>query len=198
MRATTMRFTPEAAHLCSAGPRRRRAALRLLITMSRLRRIALHSRFFFVTNNLRRGIRPFADHEISLLADALTDVRRRTPFALCGYCLMPDHWHAIVFPFETASISDILMRVKIASCQRIQKLRGGTEGIWQSRFYDHVPRTRGEFDQTLRYMHLNPVRKGLVDDDLGWRWSSARWFLDGTGPVMIDNIRLPLDPWDPI
>ena len=40
-------------------------------------------------------------------------------------------------------------------------------------------------------MHMNPVRRGLVEDPLGWRWSSARWFTDRTGPAELDQIRMP-------
>ena len=120
--------------------------------MSRLRRVAQHSRFFFITCNLERGIRPLCDSEFELLAKALRSVRRKVPFALCGYCFMPDHWHAILLPEACSSISDILMRIKIAAHRRISKARECSQPIWQSRFYDHILHTRAEFDQTLHYM----------------------------------------------
>src|SRR6476646_10038972 len=121
--------------------------------MSRLRRIELHSRFFFTTCNLKRGVPLFADPEFDLLAKAITSVRRKLNFALCGYCFMPDHWHAILLPEDSTSISDILMRVKIAAYRRISKARECSQPIWQSRFYDHILRVRAEFDQNLAYVH---------------------------------------------
>jgi putative transposase len=130
--------------------------------MSRLRRVELHSRFFFVTTNLRRGIRPFSDSEFGILGSAIEVVRSRTKLALCAYCFMPDHWHAIVLPAEGSSISDILMRAKILAQRQISKARLSRDGIWQSRFYDRILRSRREFDETLEYIHQNPVRKGLV------------------------------------
>lgn len=166
--------------------------------MSRLRRIAQHSRFFFITCNLRREVRPFTDAEFALLSTTLVDVRRRTPFALCGYCFMPDHWHAIIFPNEGSSISDILMRVKVGCYQRIRKRRADPAAIWQSRFYDRILRTRREFDETLAYIHENPLRKGIVDDPLAWNWSGARWFADRSGPIEMNEVRLPLNPGDRI
>src|SRR5260370_35217559 len=81
--------------------------------MSRLRRIELHSRFFFITCNLKRGVQPLHDNEFELLARALNSVRRKVAFALCGYCFMTDHWHAILLPEYSTSISAILMRVKM-------------------------------------------------------------------------------------
>ena len=38
---------------------------------------------------------------------------------------------------------------------------------------------------------MNPVGRGLVEDPLAWRWSSARWFTERTGPVKLDQIRMP-------
>ena len=166
--------------------------------MSRLRRIEQHSRFFFVTSNVRTSIRPFADMEFAMLADTLCSVRNKIEVAVCGYCLMPDHWHAILLPGESASISNVLLRVKIASSNRIRNARGNLAPIWQPRFFDHILRTRGEFDQTLEYMHENPVKRALVENSLDWKWSSARWFADQTGPIPIDDVRLPLNPRDRI
>ena len=166
--------------------------------MSRLRRLQLHSRFFFITCNLKRGVRPLDDHEFKLLAKALTSVRRKVPFAICGYCFMPDHWHAILLPEDGTSISDILMRIKIATYQRISKARECPQPIWQSRFCDHILRLRSEFDQTLTYMHENPAVKGLVEDSIDWKWSSAAWYTSRTGLIEIDQVCLPLNALDRI
>jgi len=153
-----------------------------------------HSRFFFITCNVRKGIRPFSQIEFELLANALGSVRCKVDVALCGYCLMPDHWHAVLLPGESAAISDILLRIKTAASNRIRKARHEAAPIWQPRFYDHMIRTRREFDETLNYMHQNPVRKGLVTNSLDWRWSSEQWFLDRSGPLQIDEVKLPLNP----
>ena len=166
--------------------------------MSRLGRLQLHSRFFFITCNLKRGVRPLNDREFTLLAKALTSTRRKAPFALCGYCFMPDHWHAILLPEDGTSISDILMRTKIATYRSISKAREDPQPIWQSRFYDHILRWRSEFDHTLEYMHDNPALKGLVEDSVDWKWSSAAWYANRTGPIEINDVRLPLNPLDRI
>jgi putative transposase len=169
-----------------------------LSLMSRLRRVELHSRSFFITCNLKRGIQPLCDSEIEVLAKALRSVRRKVPFALCGYCFMPDHWHAILLPEACTSISDILMRIKIAAYRRISSARECPRPIWQSRFYDHILHSRAEFDQTLDYVHQNPVVKGLVHDSSNWKWSSAAWYANRTGPIEIDEFRLTLNSLDRI
>jgi putative transposase len=101
-----------------------------------------------------------------------------------------------LLPEECTSVSDVLRRVKIAAYQRIRKERRSHGPMWQSRFYDHILRTRNEFDNALEYIHQNPVRRGLVEDALDWAWSSAAWYAKRTGPIEIDDVRVPLNPLD--
>ena len=89
--------------------------------MSRLRRADLHSRFFFVTTNLLRGRRPFNDREFTVLATILDRTRKRLPFELCGYCFMPDPIHAITFPGETTTISNVMKSFKLATFQSLKR-----------------------------------------------------------------------------
>ena len=98
--------------------------------MFRLRRPIRHSRFFFVTTNLRKGIRPFSEIEFRLLSDSLIVIRKRLPLAVCAYCFMPDHVHAILFPQQDTTISDVMMRFKVAASGRIQPIRG--RAFWQA------------------------------------------------------------------
>jgi len=154
----------------------------------------LHSRFFFVTTNLRRGLRPFHETEFRLLADSLIRTREKVPVALCGYCFMPDHVHAILFPQEETTISGVMMRFKVAASRRIRPIRG--RAFWQARFYDRVLRNRQEYDEADDYIHRNPVRRGWVEDPLQWKWSSARWCAERIGPIATDEVRLPLNPCD--
>jgi len=159
--------------------------------MSRLRRADLHSRFFFVTTNLLRGERVFSGAEFEVMATSLDRLRGRIPFALCAYCFMPDHVHAIVFPEERTTISDVMKRFKLGTFRRLRISGQRSRPFWQSRFHDHALRTRGELDETLEYIHMNPVRKGLVREPQAWRWSSASWFTAGSGPIAMDEVRLP-------
>jgi REP element-mobilizing transposase RayT len=46
--------------------------------------------------------------------------------------------------------------------------------FWQTRFYDYNVRTEKKRVEKLRYMHQNPVKRGLVSAPEDWRWSSYR------------------------
>jgi putative transposase len=60
--------------------------------------------------------------------------------------------------------------------------------FWQARFYDFNVWTERKRMEKLRYIHRNPVTRGLVASPEQWRWSSFRWYLCGEpGPVKIND-----------
>ena len=60
--------------------------------------------------------------------------------------------------------------------------------FWQARFYDFNVWTTKKRVEKLRYMHRNPVRRGLVVSPEQWRWSSYRFYLlDEAGPVRVNS-----------
>ena len=60
--------------------------------------------------------------------------------------------------------------------------------FWQARFYDFNVWTERKRIEKLRYIHRNPVERGLVASPEQWRWSSFRWYLCGEpGPVQIND-----------
>jgi hypothetical protein len=73
----------------------------------------------------------------------------------------------------------------------------GTEGaLWQQQFWDRFVRHGKEFNDRLPYMHLNPVRRELVERPEDWRWSSYNNFAlekatVAACPIQIDYVWLP-------
>jgi putative transposase len=72
-----------------------------------------------------------------------------------------------------------------------KQLRGETGFVgsfWQKRYYDRNVRDEREFVQKLRYLHRNPVKRGLVKEAADWKWSSFRLYaLREIGPVEIES-----------
>lgn len=59
--------------------------------------------------------------------------------------------------------------------------------FWQVRFYDFNVFSNKKYVEKLRYMHRNPVKRGLVQSPELWRWSSYRfYYLGEEGPVRIE------------
>jgi len=139
-----------------------------------------------------------ADPEYQLLAEVLGTARKRLGFALCGYVLMPDHWHALLWPARSLTISRVLHDIKKISALRFNRRRNTSGPIWHHQFWDRFVRHPKEFSDRLEYMHFNPVRRGLVSVPGEWRWSSHNNFAGDAQaiarcPIAIDFVRLPMD-----
>jgi putative transposase len=141
--------------------------------MSRLRRLFLSDHYFFVTVTLLK-VRPrLQDPDFERLAPALTRMRRNHRFLLTAWVFLPDHWHAIIYPPHPLTISRVFQAVKVSSTIAINVRRGEAGELWQGRFFDRALRTVKEYHETVEYIHLNPVRRGLVKKAREWRWSSV-------------------------
>ncbi|MGH9453290.1 MAG: REP-associated tyrosine transposase [Terriglobia bacterium] len=106
-----------------------------------------------------------------MILPSIEESRRRLGFALCVYVLMPDHWHGLLWPSGTLTISRVIQQIKYLSARRINRSRRTRGSLWQHQFWDRFVRHGREFSQRLEYMNMNPVRKGLVAKPDEWRWS---------------------------
>lgn len=161
--------------------------------MSRVKRLLVTGRIFFVTVNLRRPLPSFTEEEFALLVSAVEASRRKLGFALCGYVLMPDHWHALIAVKHPLTISRTLQDIKWHSARGLNWSRKSAGPVWQHQFWDRFVRHENEFGHRLAYMHNNPVRRGLVKHPEEWKWSSYNNFaLDRTRvkqcPIQIDYV----------
>ncbi|QQS09928.1 MAG: transposase [Phycisphaerales bacterium] len=147
------------------------------------------------------------------LARHLERTRARWKFHLYAWVVMPEHVHLLLWPrLPDGPVAKVLHDLKRSTAQEtigwwrgrdagsLAEIRGsdGTIRIWQrGGGYDRNISSLAEFDEKLRYIHENPVCRGLVPRPEDWAWSSARWHAgwggDCTGPVAID----PLPPTRP-
>ncbi len=94
------------------------------------------------------------------------------------------------------TISQVLHDIKKVSARKLHQRRGTEGPLWQHQFWDRFVRHAKELNDRLTYLHLNPVRKGLVQRPEEWPWSSYNNFaLDPAAvrgsPIAIDYVRLP-------
>jgi len=114
-------------------------------------------------------------------------MRNRYRFAVIGYVVMPEHVHLLVSEPLIGNPSIVVQAVKLGFVQR-QKDANRPQQFWQRRFYDfNVWSQRKEIEKS-KYMHRNPVARGLVDEPEQWQWSSYRSYAYGeTGLVRIND-----------
>jgi putative transposase len=141
------------------------------------------------------------DADFQLLAQALREARPRQGFRLTAWVFLPDHWHAILYPPYPLTVSQAMKAVKLSSMILINRRRGEAAELWQGRFFDRALRTVKEYHEKVEYLHLNPVRRGLVLRPQDWRWSSMREYAGGDAAeqerrcgLTIDRVPLPAEP----
>jgi putative transposase len=169
--------------------------------MSKLRRPFLSDRYFFIVVRLLRPREKFTEPDFVLLARAFKRARALHPFHLTAWVFLPDHWHCIGAPVYPVTISLAMKSVKQSSMSAVNPSRGADGELWQPRFFDRALRTVKEYNEKVEYIHLNPVRAGLVSRPEDWRWSSYNEYVGMSADeqnercgLIVDRVRMPSDP----
>jgi len=116
---------------------------------------------------------------------ALERVRKSFALRVYGYVIMPDHVHLLLSEPQRGTLAEALKSLKQGVARR---LIGGAEHFWQKRYYDFNIRNHPQFIEKLRYIHRNPVKRGLCDRAEDWEWSSFRHYATGLeGRVEIES-----------
>ena len=114
---------------------------------------------------------------------SLETMRVRYHFVILGYIVMPEHVHLLVSEPKNAPLSKAIQALKLSvAVQRSQR------PFWQARYYDFNVFTNAKRVEKLKYMHRNPVARGLVAEPDAWAWSSFRHYSMGEiGTVRIES-----------
>ena len=103
----------------------------------------------------------------------LAESKELYPFELFSYCLMPNHFH-VLLRVGDVSLSRIMQRVLTTYAHLINKRSERVGHLFQGRFRSVPCCTDAQLLETLRYIHLNPVRSKLAGRVEEWDWSSHR------------------------
>ena len=145
--------------------------------------------------------------------DVLDGLRSQFGFRLLGWVLMPDHFHLLIQPRPAASTPRLLQQLKQRTAYRLLRaLRGNARHawcrkmlarfrlpetvhdeaeyrVWQRRYYAMNIFTDQKRLEKLRYMHGNPVKRGLVASPEQWQWSSFRFYhLEDASVLRMDRL----------
>jgi putative transposase len=121
-------------------------------------------------------------HSRGCFESSLERVRLSYGLCLYGYVVMPEHVHLLVNEPERGCLSQLLQSLK-QSVARTLALRAA-ESFWQARYYDFNVWSESKFMEKLRYIHRNPVTRGLVKQREDWLWSSFRHYSTGADGVV--------------
>jgi REP-associated tyrosine transposase len=160
----------------------------------------------FVTFSCYRRQAFFHDSRTyDLFSACLERTRKHFQMFVYGCVVMPEHVHLLLSEPEKDTLADAIHFLKLSFTKRLRsQVSAQTAGanlghehehdssgsFWQKRYYDRDVRNHNEFINDLKYIHRNPVRRGLVAQPEDWPWSSYRHYaLDEQRIVTVES------PW---
>jgi len=98
----------------------------------------------------------------------------RFSMRICGYCIMGNHWHLLLWPREDGDLSDFMRWISLTHTQRYHASHGtvGIGHLYQGRFKSFPVQDDSHYLTVLRYIESNPLRASLVERADDWLWSS--------------------------
>ena len=136
--------------------------------------------YFFTVNIVERNKSLLTDH-VDILRKSVFKVRHKQPFEINAWVVLPDHLHAIwTLPEGDVDYSSRWREIKKAFVKQLPKdevlsaarFKEGERGIWQKRFWEHTIRSELDYQNHIDYIHLNPLKHGLVNQVKDWPYSS--------------------------
>jgi putative transposase len=108
----------------------------------------------------------------------LNEAHERTGIRIVAYCLMPNHWHLLLWPRANGELSEVMRWITVTHTQRWHAHRQsfGSGPVYQGRFRSFPVQTDEHFLTVARYVERNALRAKLVKRAEQWQWSSLwRW-----------------------
>jgi len=137
--------------------------------------------YFFTVNLLERGNNDLLVRHIDLLRETIRTVKQRHPFNIHGWVVLPDHIHCVIeLPDNDADFPLRWRLIKMGFSKSLPKTerlsvvrqRRGERGIWQRRYWEHLIKDEADYHAHMDYVHINPVRHGLVTTVVDWPYST--------------------------
>jgi putative transposase len=148
--------------------------------------------YFFTINLQQRKNNDLLVRHIDLLRNSVARVRKHHPFKIHGWVVLPDHMHCIIELPE--GDTDFAMRwqlIKLMFSKGIPReeyrsavqIKRRERGIWQRRYWEHLIRDQQDFNAHMDYIHINPLKHGLVQRVSDWPYSTFhRYVTQGIYP----------------
>jgi putative transposase len=153
---------------------------------SRLKRYQTEGHYHFITFSCYHRL-PYLNNDQARITfeEVLERVRQRHQFFLFGYVIMPEHVHLLLTEPKLQKLSTTM---SILKGETSKLLKASRKQFWQVRYYDFNVLTDKKRIEKLKYIHRNPVERGLVEKPEDWRWSSFTHYLTGEpGRVEIES-----------
>ena len=158
-----------------------------------LPRFHIEGHIYYITTIIYKRLPIFTRSSFIIpLLDSLNFYRYQQEFKLLGYVIMPEHIHLIIWPYGTATVSDIMRDYKTFTSKRIirqakveniadwvaafgqagRETKRSDNKVWQDSYWDENVYTERFLRKKLNYIHRNPLRSGLTEQLANYSYSS--------------------------
>ncbi len=173
------------------------------------KRYRIEGSIYYITSVVYNRLKIFTQPSFIIpLIDSFNYYRFQYSCKLIGFVIMLDHIHLLLYPEKAESITDFMRDFKRFTSGRITrqaKLEGKTEWVeafeqagtetdradfkvWQDSFWEQFIYTEKFLKQKLDYIHMNPVRAGIVESAADYPYSSYRnYYLNDNTLIEIDS-----------
>lgn len=152
------------------------------------RRRYTHGATYFLTVNLENRQSDLLIRHVDILRNAFKTVKNKHPFDIDAVVILPDHFHIVMtLPPNDANYSTRIKLIKYYFSLNVQKtdeeyisksrLSKSERGIWQRRFWEHQIRDETDYFHHVNYVHINPLKHGLVNRVQDWQYSSFHHYV---------------------
>lgn len=159
-------------------------------------RVARQAPGGLVYHALNRGVARLPlfqkDGDYEAFEQVMSRALQKHPTRILAYCLMPNHWHMVLWPRQDGELTAFLRWLTHTHTMRwhAHHHTGGTGHLYQGRFKAFPVESDDHLLTVLRYVERNPLRANLVKVAQKWRWSSL-WRRSSGESALRDE----LAPW---
>lgn len=139
--------------------------------MPRSNRVFLSGGIYHVYARVARGETIFAEEtEAEAFVDVVRAAKERDGFRVFAWALMPNHYHMAI---RTGRVPlwRTMASIQMRSSKGFNRRHGVLGPLWQGRYRAKLVEEEPYLQQLVAYIHLNPVKAGLVEDPARYRWS---------------------------
>ena len=142
--------------------------------------------YFFTVNLLKRKDNKLLTTHINVLRQAVATVKKSHPFIIHAWVVLPDHLHCVIeLPAEDLDFATRWMLIKLLFSRSLSKTEYRSDirksrierGIWQRRYWEHLIRNETDYAAHVDYVHINPVKHGLVKRAADWPYSTIHQYI---------------------
>jgi putative transposase len=164
--------------------------------MSRLRRIAKGSLVYHVMNRANGRLRIFKKmRDFEAFEETIAEGCERFSMRVCGYCVMGNHWHLVLWPRKDGDLSEFMKWLTVTHSHRWHNSHGtvGIGHLYQGRFKSFPVQTNRYYLTLMSYVESNPLRAEIVERSVDWPWSSLAIRCGVDKPVILSDgpVELP-------